>query len=219
MSLIVQETEQIKVWTGDFGRDYTARNRFPDVEAFNALYETRYGRSRDAINQDWLADVPREARVLEVGANIGNQLRALSRIGFRHLYGIELQRRCVEEAKQLSPGIDIIEGLAFDIPFKDGFFDLVFTNNVLIHIAPDDIGAVMDEMHRVSRRWIWGFEYYAPAFTEIPYRGHDHLLWKADYAGLFRTRFPGLRSLREETLDCRDEPGNVDKLYLLEKRD
>ena len=213
------QTEQIKTWTGSFGRDYTERNRFANDADFNRLYVERYGLSRDEINEDWLAAVPREARVLEVGANIGNQLRALQRIGFRHLYGIEIQRHCVEEAKRLVPEADVVEASAFDIPFKTGWFDLVFTNNVLIHISPDDIGVVMDEMHRVTRRWIWGFEYYAPTFTEIPYRGHDHLLWKADYAGLFRTRFPDLRSRREETLDCRDEPGNVDKLYLLEKRD
>jgi pseudaminic acid biosynthesis-associated methylase len=210
-------TDQVKVWTGQFGREYTERNRFADDEAFNRLYLERYGRARDAINEDWLREVPREARVLEIGANIGNQLRALRRIGFRRLYGVEIQRYCVEEAKRLNPEVDIIEGSGFDIPFKDGFFDLVFTNNVLIHIAPDDIGGLLDEMQRVTRRWIWGFEYYAPEFTEIPYRGHEHLLWKADYAALFRARFPALRSVREELLDCLDEPGKQDKLYLLEK--
>ena len=211
------ETAQTKVWTGKFGRDYTERNRFADDEAFNALYVERYGQSRDAINQDWLSDIPRDSRVLEVGANIGNQLRALRRIGFRRLFGIELQRYCVEEAKRLNPEADIVEGSAFDIPFKDGFFDLVFTNNVLIHIAPGDIGAVLEEIHRVSRRWIWGFEYYAPEFTVIPYRGREDLLWKADYAALFRERFPGLKSLREQVIDCLDEPEKSDKLYLLEK--
>ena len=206
------ETAQTKVWTGKFGRDYTERNRFADDEAFNALYVKRYGQSRDAINQDWLSVVPRDSRVLEVGANIGNQLRALRRIGFRRLFGIELQRYCVEEAKRLNPEADIVEGSAFDIPFKDGFFDLVFTNNVLIHIAPGDIGRVLGEMHRVSRRWIWGFEYYAPEFTVIPYRGREDLLWKADYAALFREQFPDLKSLREQVVDCLDEPEKADKL-------
>ena len=211
------QTEQIKTWTGSFGRDYTERNRFADDADFNRLYVERYGRSRDEINQDWLAAVPRDARILEVGANIGNQLRALSRIGFRHLYGIEIQRYCVEEAKRLVPEADVVEASAFDIPFKDGWFDLVFTNNVLIHIAPDDIAGVLDEMHRVTGRWIWGFEYFAPQFTQIPYRGKDDLLWKADYAALFRERFPALGREREELMDCLDEPGKQDKLYLLSK--
>ena len=213
-----RKTQQIDVWTGAFGRDYTERNRFEDDEAFNKLYVERYGRTRDDINNDWLKDVPRDARILEVGANIGNQLRALHRLGFRHLFGVEIQRACVEEAKQRVPQADVVEGSAFDIPFKDGFFDLVFTNNVLIHIAPGDIGAVMDEMHRVSRRWIWGFEYYAPEFTEIPYRGKTDLLWKADYGRLFLERFKDLRPLRESLIDCLDEPGKQDKLYLLERQ-
>ena len=211
------QTEQTRVWTGAFGRDYTERNRFADEAAFNQLYLDRYGRTRDAINEECLGKVPRDARILEVGANIGNQLRALRRIGFEKLYGIEIQRYCVEEAKRLAPEVDVIEGSAFDIPFKDGFFDLVFTNNVLIHIAPDDIGRVMDEMFRVTKRWIWGFEYFAPDFTKIDYRGRDNLLWKADYAALFRQRFPDLSSEHEEIFDCRDEPGVQDKLYLLAK--
>ena len=216
---MAMDSDQIKVWTGQFGRDYTERNRFDDPEAFNALYRQRYGRTRDQIVADWLGELSREARVLEVGANVGNQLRALARVGFRHLYGVEVQRYCVEQAKQLAPEADIVEGSAFDLPFKDGFFDLVFTNNVLIHISPDDIGAVMDEMHRVTRRWIWGFEYYAPEFTEVPYRGRERLLWKADYAKLFVQRFDDLVSAREEVFECRDEAGKLDKAYLLRKAD
>ena len=65
----------------------------------------------------------------------------------------------MEKSKTLYKGLDIICGSAFDIPFKDGYFDLVFTNNVLIHIAPADIGGVIDEMVRVCRGRIWGFEY------------------------------------------------------------
>jgi len=215
--MTVPETSQIGIWKGDFGRAYTDRTTFADDKAFNSVYLRRYGRTRDAICQDWLSDVPRDARILEVGSSIGNQLRVLQRLGFRHLYGIEVQRYCVDQAKQLSPGIDIIEALAADIPFKDGYFDLVFTNNVLIHFAPDDLAQVFDEIHRVTRRFVWGFEYYAPDFTPVNYRGNENLLWKADYGRLLHERFSDLRVCREEAYDCLDEPGNVDKAFLLAK--
>ncbi|MEW6593796.1 MAG: pseudaminic acid biosynthesis-associated methylase [Thermodesulfobacteriota bacterium] len=210
-------TEQIEVWTGEFGRAYTNRNRFEDDAAFNAFYIKRYGLTRDAINSDWLGGLAPDAPILEVGANIGNQLRALRRAGFQRLFGIEIQRYCVEQSKQLNPEVDIIEGSAFDIPFKDGFFNLVYTNNVLIHISPADLPKVMDEMYRVSGRYIWGFEYFAPEPTEINYRGHKNLLWKADYAALFMARFPDLKLVRQQLFDCLDEAGTIDKLYLLEK--
>jgi len=212
-----RETSQTNVWTGEFGREYTSRNIFVDEKDFNQLYVDRYGRSRDDINAEWLNDIPREARILEVGSNIGNQLRALRRLGFQHLCGIEIQRHCVEKAKEVSPEIDIIEGSAFDIPFKDGFFDLVFTNNVLIHINPKDLPKAMDEMCRVTRKHIWGFEYYAPEITEIIYRSHKNLLWKADYSRMFLDQFSDLELVRQEIMDCLDDVGNSDKFYLLKK--
>jgi pseudaminic acid biosynthesis-associated methylase len=215
--MTTSETDQVKTWKGEFGEDYTERNTFDTPEAFDEAYIRRYGSTRDQLSADWLRDIPKTARILEVGSNIGHQLLSLKAIGFERLFGIEIQRHCVEKAKTFAPGIDIIEGSAFDIPFKDGFFDLVFTNNVLIHFSPNDIGAIFNEMHRVSSRYIWGFEYFAPQYTEIPYRGHEGLLWKADYGQLILDRFPDMQSCREKEYDCLDELGNVDKAYLLEK--
>jgi pseudaminic acid biosynthesis-associated methylase len=210
-------TEQVKVWTGQFGRDYTARNRFESDAAFNDFYVKRYGGPRDALFSEWLSVLPRDARILEVGANIGNQLRCMQRIGFTRLYGVEIQRHCIEESRKTYENIDIVEGTGFDIPFKDGWFDLVFTNNVLIHIAPGDLPRMQREIHRVSGGRIMGFEYFAPEFTDIPYRGNTNLLWKADYAKLYRENCPGLTAEREQLFPCLDEPGNTDKLFLLKK--
>lgn len=210
-------TPQMRQWTGDFGRAYTDRSIFSDEKEFNQLYIDRFGRTRDDLCRDWLADISKSAKILEIGSNVGHQLRSLRNIGFQHLYGIEIQRYCVDRAKELTPGVDIIEGSAFDIPFKDGFFDLVFTNNVLIHFKPNDLGAIFDEMHRVTRRYLWGFEYYAPSVTEIIYRGNTDLLWKADYANLILERFADMRLRRTETYACNDEPEILDKAYLLEK--
>jgi len=67
-------------------------------------------------------------RILEVGCNVGNQLRMLQRMGFNNLYGIELQQYAIEKAKALTKRINIIHGVADDIPFKDGYFDMVFTS-------------------------------------------------------------------------------------------
>ncbi|WP_339859728.1 pseudaminic acid biosynthesis-associated methylase [Thalassospira alkalitolerans] len=211
------DTDQIKIWTGDFGENYTERCKFEGVEEFNALYINRYGISRDQIIGDWLKDVPKDARILEVGTNIGNQLAALQRAGFKNLYGIDVQRSAVEKSKDLYSGLDIVVGSALDIPFKDGFFDVVFTNNVLIHIAPKDIDKVLSEMARVSGKFIWGFEYFAPEFTEINYRGNSNLLWKADYGSLICKVNPEFAVFREELFDCLDEPGLQDKSYLLQK--
>jgi pseudaminic acid biosynthesis-associated methylase len=211
-------TDQVKVWTGQFGRDYTERNRFAGDAAFNDFYVKRYGAPRDQVFSEWLSALPRNAKILEVGANIGNQLRCMQRIGFSRLYGVEIQRHCVDESRRLYEGLDIIEGSGFDIPFKDNWFDLVFTNNVLIHIAPADLPGMLKEIHRVSGGRVMGFEYFAPELTEIPYRGKSNLLWKADYAKLYRQHCPGLTVEREQLFKCLDEPGSTDKFFLLKKQ-
>ena len=211
-------TKQIETWSGEFGRAYTERNRFADQNAFNQLYLDRYGRSRDDIYGDWLKDIPRDAPILEIGANIGNQLGTLQRLGFTRLSGLEIQRYAIEESKKLYSGLDIILGSGLDNPFKDNQFELVFTNNVLIHIAPRDLPRMLSEVHRVSRSRILGFEYFAPEIVEISYRGHQNLLWKADYSRLYRDWHPDLVVEREQRFPCLDEPGNVDNLFLLKKR-
>ena len=37
---------------------------------------------------------------------------------------------------------------------KNNFVDAVFTNNVLIHISPEDLPKVLSEMHRVTKKYI-----------------------------------------------------------------
>jgi pseudaminic acid biosynthesis-associated methylase len=211
------KTKQMETWTGSFGRDYTERNMFASDEAFNEVFVKRFGRTKDQLNESFIGGLDRDIRILEVGSNVGNQLRALRRLGFHRLYGVELQRECVDQAHKINPEVDVVEGTAFDIPFKDGFFELVFTNNVLIHISPKDIGRALAEMHRVTRSYIWGSEYYADSITEIPYRGHRNLLWKADYGSLFCAQFLDLAVEREEMLPYLDEQGPVDKMYLLRR--
>jgi hypothetical protein len=90
---------------------------------------------------------------------------------------------------------------------------------VLIHISPDDLPKIMKEMIRCSKKYIWGFEYFAEKITPINYRGHDNYLWKADYAELFRKESPTLQLIKKEMYPYVDNPSNVDYMYLLEKKE
>lgn len=175
------ETEQIRTWAGDFGRDYTDRNEISPLE-LDELYRRNYGITRREINERFLRDIPRDARILEVGCNVGTQLTLLEQMGFSQLHGIEIQSYALDRAKSKLPNAVLTQASAFSIPYPDLFFDLVFTSGVLIHIAPVDLPQALSEIHRCSRRWIWGFEYYAPETTEVAYRGQKSLLWKANFA-------------------------------------
>ena len=47
-------------------------------------------------------------KILKIGCNLGNQLRLLQRMGYKNLYGIELQPYVVQRSKDLTKGINII---------------------------------------------------------------------------------------------------------------
>jgi pseudaminic acid biosynthesis-associated methylase len=208
-------TEQMFEWMGIFGQEYTDRNSFALTE-LEALYQRNYGITRTELNRKFLDAVDRSARILEVGSNVGNQLICLQSLGFFDLYGIELQSHAVEVSKSRTKGINILKGSVFDIPFKDAYFDMVFTSGVLIHIHPNDLAAAMSEIHRCTREYIWGFEYYADEMVEVIYRENTNLLWKADYAKLYLELFEDLSLVKEERLKYIDN-GNIDSMFLLKK--
>jgi len=209
-------TKQMAAWSGDFGKSYTKRN-FHSLEEMERACVKIYGMSRTDINKRFLDGLNRSIRILEVATNIGNQLLCLQEMGFTDLYGIELQKDVVEIAKSRTKYINIIQGSAFDIPFKNGFFDLVFTGGLLIHISPQDITDVLSEIYRVSRKYIWGMEYFAPHYTEVEYRGNKELLWKTDFTKLYLDTFKDLKLVKEERFKYKDND-NVDTMYLLEKK-
>jgi len=210
------ENEQLKEWKNEFGKNYTDRN-YMTVKEMDSLYKINYGITRTELNNEFLKDFDKNIKILEVGSNIGNQLLCLQNMEFKNLYGIEPQLYATELSKKNTKSINIIEGNAFDIPFKDNYFDLVFTSGVLIHINPDNISKALDEIYRCSNSYIWGFEYYAPeGYKMIQYREKEELLWKTDFSKLFLDRFPNLCLMRKKIVKYTNSE-NEDVMYLLKK--
>jgi len=208
-------TAQMDFWKGDFGTAYTDRNP-QTVEEDDASYVAEHGISRTAMSEDFLAGIDRSSKILEVGANLGLQLEHLRQSGFTNLLGIEVNEHAIRQAKSIHPEVNIIPGTAFELPFRDGWFDLVYTSGVLIHIAPKDLPDAMREIYRVSKRYIWGFEYYAPTPTDIEYRGKKGFLWKRDFAAMYQELFPDLKLVKVKRFLIGDGP-NENQMFLFEK--
>ncbi|MBN2014543.1 MAG: methyltransferase domain-containing protein [Candidatus Altiarchaeota archaeon] len=211
------KTKQEEVWSGEFGKDYTDRNLLAPAE-LDSLYEGNYGISRTSLNKEFLDGVlEKYDRILEVGCNVGNQLDLLKTMGYSNLWGVEIQSYAVEVARKRTSGLNIVLGSAFDLPFKDDFFDMVFTAGVLIHISPSDINKALDEIHRCAASYIGGFEYYSEkGYEMINYRGKDDLLWKTDFPKLFLDRFPDAKLLKKKVMKYTNND-NRDVMYLLKK--
>ncbi len=211
---MTDKTKQAQNWASDFGKQYTDRNA-QSLEEMEQLFVQNFGVSRTEMNARFLEGLSRDISILEVGCNIGNQLLCLQKLGFSNLTGLEVQPYAAAKAKQRCPGIEIIEGSAQDLD-SDARYDLVFTSGVLIHIAPEDLAQVMANIHSCSRRYIWGYEYWAENLQEVAYRDHRQMMWKGDYAALYLENFSDLSLVKQEKYKYLANQ-NMDAMFLLKK--
>lgn len=212
---MAKTTFQEKNWSGSHGNAYNLRNPH-QIEKADSLFKKEHSISRTDLNKEFLGCFSREIKILEVGSNVGLQLMFLQELGFKRLYGIEINRSSIEICKKNTRDIDVIQASAFDIPFQDNFFDLVFTSGVLIHIAPKDIKKAMQEIVRCSNKYIWGFEYYAKEHQEVLYRGKKNMLWKGDFSKMYLDFYKGLKLIQQKKIKYLDNE-NIDVMFLLEK--
>jgi pseudaminic acid biosynthesis-associated methylase len=185
----MSETFQSQLWRGGFGADYTERKSLDDAKLA-------------ALTNHWArilrcTEGAPPSSILEVGANIGLNLRALRRLSGARLHALEPQAGARERMAQdgVCARADIHDGLAQSIPLPDGAVEMAFTSGVLIHIHPDQLGPALAEIHRVSSRYIGCIEYFNDKPATIPYRGQTDALFKRDFGGLWLDSFPNLRLL------------------------
>jgi pseudaminic acid biosynthesis-associated methylase len=217
-----QPTKQLTAWTTEFGKEYTDRNPIAIEEMDRELGEYYgIGLKSHLFRQFLPVERLSSGKVLEVGSNIGMQLKILQTVNpALALFGLEPMEYALEKGRALNPDINFTQGTAFSIPFEDNTFDLVMTNGVLIHIHPTDLPKALSEIHRVSRRYIMVHEYYAATPTEVKYHGKTDLLWKTDFVHLYTSSFQDLRPVEMRYLNYPDPVTKaplVDQVALLEK--
>ena len=159
--------EQEKLWSGDFGKTYTDRNRV-----------------------DWRARIPFWKRVLnetgarsvtEIGCNAGWNLSAIRRAyPDIELSGIEINEYAAMQAR--IAGLDVPSTLPVVWPRAD----LVFTTGVLIHQNPDAVKIMMERIVEASFQYVLAVEYAAETEQEVKYRGMEGMLWKRPYGRMYR---------------------------------
>jgi pseudaminic acid biosynthesis-associated methylase len=180
-----------QLWAGEFGNAYLERNRAA-------------GLPRASFWRSLLAEFP-VRRALEVGCNVGANLRWLvEQIPPHDVYGVDINESALAELRQAVTGVNALLCPARELPFRDGWFDLVFTMGVLIHQPEGTLPLVMNEIVRCSRRYVLCGEYHAQGTTAVPYRGETGALFKRDYGRLYQELFPNLRLLRQGFLGTAD---------------
>jgi spore coat polysaccharide biosynthesis protein SpsF len=184
--MAADQPKALHAWSGEFGDRYTERNA--------ASADAVRGRVRvwGEVFRRIVGDMPQSA--LEVGPNLGLNLRAIKTLSPMELWGVEpnpaARARLVED--EVLPAERVIEGFGHAIPLADRTVELAFTSGVLIHVDPSLLEQTLREIHRVSSKYIFCAEYFSPKAETIPYRGEDDLLFKNDFGSLYLDLFPDL---------------------------
>lgn len=154
-------------WAGDFGNDYLKRNRV-DWRARIPFWKQ-------------IMDITGARSVYEIGCNAGWNLSAIKRADHQVMaVGEDVNETALDQAG--AAGHDIILS-GSKIPRKH---ELVFSAGVLIHIAPQDLQAIMQRIIGISCDYVLAVEYAADQEEEVLYRGHEGKLWKRPYGKLYQ---------------------------------
>ena len=172
-------SEQEVFWQQVFGADYIARNKSEGLLASNiVLFSKILEKKRQPV------------AVLELGANIGMNVRALKLLFPEQVHAaIEINPQACEELAKVVDEGNLFSGSIFDVEI-DRTFDLVFTKGVLIHISPDLLPSVYEKMAKWSNKYVLMIEYFNPTPVTVNYRGHENRLFKRDFAGEFLDSYP-----------------------------
>ncbi len=172
----MEKTEQEKFWAGEFGAEYSGRNVGANILASNI-----------ALFADIFKRVPRLGSVIEFGANIGLNLKALDLLYPGQVQtAIEINAVAAKKIRETLPNTEVFNLAISDFEpgmLGDGPCDLVLIKGVLIHINPEQLNMVYEKLYESSRRFILVCEYYNPKPDTVSYRGHDDKLFRRDFAG------------------------------------
>lgn len=147
---------------------------------YNTEFWNKYTKENQSkYNQEFakfirdLATSLRSSSVLEVGCNIGNDLKEF--LEGVEVHGLDLNDGALEIAKQKLPSFKFQKGSILEIPFEDSSIDFVFTHYLLNYIPEEEMDKAIKELFRVSKKYILTCELFDE--NESPLEGEIQT-WK-----------------------------------------
>jgi SAM-dependent methyltransferase len=115
--------------------DYTRTSKVYDQYRVPAGFEDLHRYIKDIVPEG-------KGKIIEVGCGTGNYLTKLSENGkFELLVGLDLNEGMLEQLKSKiinKPFMEVSHASAQSIPYKDGFFDVVYGCQTLHHYGDDE---------------------------------------------------------------------------------
>jgi len=146
------------------------RQRRPHRNYFVALESSARSETIITMLSPWITP---DARIFEVGCNVGRNLNHLYRAGYTRLGALEISAAAVERLRSAYPRlatvkVDIGAAETVLLTYPSRSFDVVFTMAVLEHIHPTS-RVVFSEIARVARRYVLAIEPRGGRYTHRTY--------------------------------------------------
>lgn len=184
-------TKQLDKWRGEFGDQYSERNAItPElIEARTNFWHTIFN-IIDAVPET----------ILEVGAGNGQNIMAISHavnmrtavknVTYKQaIFGVEPNEQARANLETNCPWLNVSRKDVFTMEYEPNSIELVFTSGVLIHIHPNDLERAIDNIYKVSSKYILCMEYFAPQCEEIKYRDNQEMMWRNDFGSLYLDKY------------------------------
>jgi len=97
-------------------------------------------------------NLPKDANILDIGCNYGSLNYNLYKLGYRNIFGIEIDNKAISQGKIFYPEIahNLYVQTSSNIPFEDNTFDVVLMFDVIEHIPSVEI-FLKNQVHRVLK--------------------------------------------------------------------
>ena len=209
----MEKTEQEEFWAGEFGTEYSDRNVGANILASNI-----------ALFADIFKRTPKLNSVIEFGANIGLNLRALDLLypGLEQV-AVEINEAAAKKINDALPNSKVFNLAISDFDpgmLSNGPCDLALIKGVLIHINPDQLRMVYKKLYESTNKFILICEYYNPKPDTVSYRGHSDKLFRRDFAGEMLDTYADLKLVNYGFAYHRDPSFPQDDLtwFLIERK-
>lgn len=209
------------VYSGEHSRQWWA-NRDAAQSSSQSYWDSRDSAARRLIART-IAGLEGNS-LLEIGCHAGPNLYACAKQKhFARIAGTELSPQAMAFAKQHLPSeigpVEIVEARADALPFDEASFDIVLTGAVLVCIGPDEIMPSLNDILRVSRRWIVLAEPYSARLRDGTVTGRvdrypNTTYWIRNYAALLKNK---ARLISVTRIPKGDRQGHLDSVTVLEK--
>lgn len=135
----------------DEGVDYFARQYGQAQTDRHLMSEFLYGRRQIDVHFSRLtAELPVQARVLDVGCGTGEQIELLLKSGLQ-VCGVEPSDKMRASAQSRLPAGTVTNGSVLELAFENESFDFVYAIEVLRYLTRDDNLQGLGEIYRVLK--------------------------------------------------------------------